>query len=219
MAGLLGYAVAGGMAGLGQGMVQQAQARREEFLENLRHERRQAERMQDRAWQVEDRDLALSRRGGGGGGGGAARTVSLSSGMQSRLERRFRDPVSGQIDWDNVDMVSGEMERLMREEGLPETDAFRMATDRAVFETTTTQPGMVGRLLGREPTTRQGTRIEGFGAPSGAQPAAQGASSAPGLVPPPAEVLNGAREAIRQGADRNAVIERLRQNGYSAQGL
>lgn len=77
MAGLLSYAAAGAVAGAGQGIVERARALREEAMENLRRGDRQAERAEDRAWQVEDRELAharsAARRGSGGGGGfGAA---------------------------------------------------------------------------------------------------------------------------------------------------
>lgn len=65
-------AVAGGaLAGLGDGLIEEARARREEAARALQQEQRTAERLQDRAWAVEDRDLAYarSRRGRGSGGG------------------------------------------------------------------------------------------------------------------------------------------------------
>lgn len=51
--------------------------------------------------------------------------------------------------------------------------------------------------------------------PEGARPAQTGA----GLQPPPAEVLQQAQEAIREGRDRNAVINKMRELGYSPEGL
>jgi MoCo/4Fe-4S cofactor protein with predicted Tat translocation signal len=72
MAGLLAYAAVGAAQGFGKGLVENAVARRQEALEELREQRRQAERLQNRQWQIEDRDFAAARRGGGGGGGGGA---------------------------------------------------------------------------------------------------------------------------------------------------
>ena len=164
MAGLLGFALAGALGGAGQGIVQQAQQQREMFLEDLRHQRRQDERMQDRQWHVEDRDLMLAARrsGGSGGGGRAARPVQITSGMQSRIERRFRDATTGDINWSNVDMITGEMERLMAERSVTETEAFRIATGTARMSETEVPPGLFDRLRGREPTRRAGTDIVGF---------------------------------------------------------
>ena len=204
MAGLLGFALAGGMAGAGQGLVETAQQRREMFLENLRNERRQAERMQDREWAVEDRNLALASRSGGGGGGGAAarRTPTLSSGMQSRLERRFHDRTTNVVNWDNVDMAAGEMERLMAEQDVSETEAFRMATGAAVMETTEVQPGLLRRLTGAEPTTREGQNIVDFSY-GGDRPAAP--SPSPQATRPPAPSTGGDMPRPRTQAEYDAL--------------
>lgn len=64
----MSYLLGGLMAGVGEGMQQQVLAAREAAMEELRHRRRQEERLQDREWQVEDRDIALAARRSGGGG-------------------------------------------------------------------------------------------------------------------------------------------------------
>lgn len=55
MAGLFSYAAAGAISGLGEGLVQQAEAERERALDELRRQERAAEREQERAWQMQDR--------------------------------------------------------------------------------------------------------------------------------------------------------------------
>jgi len=55
MVGLLSYAAAGAVSGLGKGLVEQAEAERERALEELRRQDRAREREQDREWQVADR--------------------------------------------------------------------------------------------------------------------------------------------------------------------
>lgn len=60
--------VAGGtLAGLGDGLIEQARMKREEAQRALAAQQRQAERLQDRKWQVEDRNMSLASRRGGGG--------------------------------------------------------------------------------------------------------------------------------------------------------
>jgi len=55
MVGLLSYAAAGAVSGLGKGLVEQAEAERERALEELRRQDRAREREQDREWQLADR--------------------------------------------------------------------------------------------------------------------------------------------------------------------
>lgn len=55
MVGLFGYALAGAAAGAGKGLVEEAQALREQRMEELRRQDRRAERMEDRSWREEDR--------------------------------------------------------------------------------------------------------------------------------------------------------------------
>lgn len=70
-------ALAGGLTGFGEGLTSLAQQRRAEAQEKLRQEQRQAERLQDREWAVEDRDVnnaaiaARTRRSGSSAGSSA----------------------------------------------------------------------------------------------------------------------------------------------------
>jgi len=52
---------AGALAGYGEGMVEDARAQREQALEELRQQRRQAERTEDRGWNIEDRGYTEDR--------------------------------------------------------------------------------------------------------------------------------------------------------------
>ena len=56
-------------------------------------------------------------------------------------------------------------------------------------------------------------------APAPAPAPATPAPAAKPLKPAPAETMSKARDAIARGADRNTVIERMRQNGFDPKGL
>lgn len=70
-----------------------------------------------------------------------------------------------------------------------------------------------GGFLGRDKKTLSRQNAAPAPAPAAPAPAAKP------LKPAPAETMSKARDAIARGADRNTVIERMRQNGFDPKGL
>lgn len=82
MAGLLGYAAAGALAGAGKGIVERAAALRDEAMAAQERADDLADREQDRAWKLEDR---APRASGGGSPRRASGGLSGSSATSERL--------------------------------------------------------------------------------------------------------------------------------------
>lgn len=100
MVNILGRGLAGMGGGIGLGLVQRAEIMREEAIMANREKARQAERLQDRAWQIEDRDFAAYLRGRGssrarsGGGRSGAGGGAGGGGSPTGLMPGLRDPMA-----------------------------------------------------------------------------------------------------------------------------
>lgn len=128
---------------------------------------------------------------------GAADSAELSSGLLSRLERRFKDSVSGDVDYGTVDILQGEVARLVREEGLSEDQAYNRAVGAMVYEESVTENG---GLFDGPATERVVTNREGRGTFNGTFDYGTGAAAAPISGAPasgPGAMGGGARGSVR----------------------
>jgi len=173
--GTFGRMMAGGLAGLGEGLVIEAENKRQASIAALKRgqrvqddqlgrerqltdqETRRDQQIEDRdlrrAGQIEDREIRNSRRrgrgGGGGGGGGGGRggkPPKLTSGLEVSLGKQFKDR-TGEPEWDTINAVQDEILRLMGTEGLNETAAKRKVLRGMVYEDSETT-GAGGSFLG-----------------------------------------------------------------------
>lgn len=172
--------------------------------------------------------------------------VELSASLEADLRRRFTD-MAGDVDFNTVDIVAGEVSRLMREEGLGEDAAKRKALSGMVYEETETsrEGGFLGIGGTTTETTTQNREGEGefsgrfdYGEQGGNSGGGSGGGrrglnpqQTPDMPNDPGsarqlpegvteeQALDEARQAISNGASRAAVINRLKSLGIDPKGL
>ena len=161
--GSFGFALAGGLQGLGAGIQAEAKRRHEEAAarykavfdaerDDLRHTR--AVELQDQRdaaamKRAELREEGYRSRAGGRGLGTSKPPKALSASVLKRIEEyvgEVGDPVGGEAGQaELVDLYAGRVEELMREEGLSETEAERRVRQELVFEEDVPTEGFFGR--------------------------------------------------------------------------
>lgn len=127
MKGFGAHIAAGALQGLGDGLIEYASMKRQEAQDLLNYQRRQAERLQDRQWKLEDEERALSRRRSGGGGGGRKDTFSMTE------RKQFEDLVSDMT-------LDGSMDRAQAIEALRADPIWGDMVDKYVPKTGATPP-------------------------------------------------------------------------------
>jgi hypothetical protein len=144
---------------------------------------------------------------------------ALAPSSVSRLERSLRDSRGTNLDAQTFSAVIDEIEALMGE-GKTEAQATNDVMSRLDREQiVTNKPGtMLSRTLGLTAKDAPPDEVK-EGKVKGVKPRAGEDAPSSGLKPPPAGVVASAQAAIAKGASREAVIARLRDNGYSAEGL
>lgn len=248
--GALKFIAAGAAQGFAQGVLQLAEQKRREAEMRLRmqadaaaasEKRRQEledrdakwaredrQRAEERAWDEEDRDIreaGATRRAGMQGLG--TPKPQISSGLRSRLERRFKDTL-GETDYEKVDMLTDEISRLMELENLPEDRAYDKAVGGMVSEEDVTEGGddwipFNEKTSKRRNTQGRGTFIGEFyygegeppmpgqEGPPAAAPAAGGLGER-NAAPTPAPAAASKAAAVDVSHIPQAAIDALKQN-------
>lgn len=146
------------------------------------------------------------------------RDVKVSASLVNDLEQRFRG-ITGDVDYRAVDAVEGEIIRLMQEEDMTESEAKASATARMQYEQVVEDDGNRGWFRDDvEPTMGDGDFLYTFKPLDGEDDEENARDRNPALKSDP-ETLQSAREAIAEGANREAVIARLRKNGIDPKDL
>ncbi len=248
MPGLGSFALAGAVGGIGESMIEEARQKREDKLAALKRQQEledQETQHNNRMEQIAATKRRSGGRGGRRGGRGSATTGPTSDGpgnrrkdITSSLEKRLRELFGEDADDDIMGAVFEQAE-LWKGSGRTENDIFdilRNSANRGDLEETVDtwmpfdehtviRPGE-GDYDGtftygnRQPNPGRGLGPVQNGAPDAAEAPAPAQSRAPQAVPPEAEqALSDARDAIARGADRNAVIARLKEMGIDPEGL
>lgn len=151
-----------------------------------------------------------SRGGRSSGGSGGSTAASFTPKPMTASDVNNMRSLAGSLGLPPEEVFGAVQERLnsgqFRSAGEAIADAMASVGD-IPGEPVVEQPGLIGRLLGREPTTTTPTErgIAPLASPTG--------TPAPEQSADPVAVLNEAREAISRGADPKAVAERLAQMG------
>lgn len=145
-------------------------------------------------------------------GSGTEAATEASAQLRFRLQREFADEYP---EAEMLDAVEEEVLRLMDEEGMAEAEALRAAQGAMIYESPD------GQLARRGTEAAEGGSFTGefrYG-----QPQPQGTPQMPGEPTTTGvsagDALTQARDAISRGADRNAVIARLRELGIDPRGI
>ena len=146
----------------------------------------------------------------------------LSASARKRLEMSFRDASGRNLDLGTFSQIVSEVESLMGE-GKTEAEATQdvmarlerepRVTNKAGTAVSRMLPGFLGGTPADAPPDE--TAPDPEGKVKGIRPR----DDAGGLKAPPADILAAARAAIAKGKSRAAVIARLKENGYSAEGI
>lgn len=154
----LARALVGAAAGFGEGLQRQAEEARETALARLKGEYDLRQEQMRSENKVQEDELAHKRRlelaekkgeidkglvqerakyktsGGGGLGARSSDDVKLSSGMLSRIERRFKDDMGGETDYRMVDEFSAEVRRYIADNDVSEDQAFTAVSRAMEYE-------------------------------------------------------------------------------------
>ena len=228
----MSFAFAGALQGLGGGIMKLAEDRRRLAQDLLKMEKK-ADLDKEVA---ESRAASKARhRKGKGSGGGSSKGRALSNTESDNLARLYKN-------YDEAGAFEGQAPSLAEFEAqveklLPDAGSLSQAAEMARGmwggeEVTTTtlkeraalSPARLWDDDGKYEDTRTETKygfrkaLDGATAAAPAPTAAPGAASAAPAVDP-AQAIEEARAAIQRGADRNAVIARLREMGIEPKGL
>lgn len=112
MAGLFGYAAVGALGGLGEGLTEQANDKREDKLRQIELALRKSERTEDRAWQVEDRNFnaAQARSRAASSRKSSVKFKPLSTAEMDRIAKKL-DLADGGADPARVEAYVSEFNR------------------------------------------------------------------------------------------------------------
>ncbi len=234
MPGLGSFALAGAVGGIGESMIEDARQKREDKLAALKRQ----QELEDQETQHNNRmeQIAASKRRTGGRGrglGGRGYQLNprerddLARAHKSMLDTGFFDgeaPTEAQMGA-RVEQIRSQNRNLSLsaavEQAASEWGATEVSTPNVIERT------RAGKWWTGEETYEGDPNIEkryGFsGEAQSTPPSSTRAPTQPreqqAASPESAQALSAARDAIAQGADRNAVIARLKEMGIDPEGL
>lgn len=218
----MSFAFAGALQGMGGGMMKLAEERRKLAQDLLKMEKKA-----DLSMQVAEGKAALKGGGGSGGSKGPSKARALSNTESDNLARIHKNYIESGV-FEGQAPTLGEFEAQV-ERLIPDAGSLSQAAEMARGmwggeDVTTTQMKERAalspmRLFDDDGKYEDTTTERKYGFRNALDGAASAPPQADATTTDPAQAIEEARAAIQRGANREAVIARLREMGIEPKGL